>query len=88
MTDSVEEVLSRCDVRDHINYRISYSYRCRPYRVYRALQRLTSPMRYIGEIFLELATCEFFNAIDPQRYRLDGSSTPGSVVMLLTQSLS
>jgi hypothetical protein len=41
--------LSRCEVRDHINYRKND--RWRSYRFYRALQRLKSPMRYICEIF-------------------------------------
>jgi hypothetical protein len=41
--------LARCEVRDHINYRKND--RWRPYRFYRALQRLKSPMRYICEIF-------------------------------------
>ena len=41
--------LSRCGVRDHINY--SKNDRWRSYRFYRALQRLKSPMRYICEIF-------------------------------------
>ena len=41
--------LSRCDVRDHINYRKHD--RWRSYRFYRALQQLKSPMRYICEIF-------------------------------------
>src|SRR6476660_2567970 len=41
--------LSRCEVRDHINYRKND--RWRSHRFYRALQRLESPMRYICEIF-------------------------------------
>jgi hypothetical protein len=41
--------LSRCEVRDHINYRKND--RRRSYRFYRALQRLKSPTRYICEIF-------------------------------------
>jgi hypothetical protein len=41
--------LSRCEVRDHIDYRKND--RWRSYRFYRALQRLKSPMRYICEIF-------------------------------------
>ena len=41
--------LSRCGVRDHVNY--SKNDRWRSYRFYRALQRLKSPMRYICEIF-------------------------------------
>jgi hypothetical protein len=41
--------LSRCEVRDHINYRKHD--RWRSHRFYRALQRLKSPMRYICEIF-------------------------------------
>ena len=41
--------LSRCEVRDHINYRKND--RWPSYRFYRALQRLKSPMRYICEIF-------------------------------------
>jgi hypothetical protein len=41
--------LSRCEVRDHINYRKND--RWRSHRFYRALQRLKSPMRYICEIF-------------------------------------
>ena len=41
--------LSRCGVRDHINY--SKNDRWRSYRFYRALQRLKSPIRYICEIF-------------------------------------
>jgi hypothetical protein len=41
--------LSRCGVRDHINYRKKD--RWRSYRFYRALRRLKSPMRYICEIF-------------------------------------
>jgi hypothetical protein len=40
---------SRCDVRDHMNYRKSD--RLHSYRFYRALQRQKSPMRYICEIF-------------------------------------
>jgi hypothetical protein len=41
--------LSRCEVRDHINYRKNDR---RPsYRFYRALQRLKSPTHYICEIF-------------------------------------
>jgi hypothetical protein len=40
--------LSRCEVRDHINYRKND--RWRSYRFYRTLQRLKSPMRYICEI--------------------------------------
>jgi hypothetical protein len=38
-----------CEVRDHINCRKND--RWRSHRVYRALQRLKSPMRYICEIF-------------------------------------
>jgi hypothetical protein len=41
--------LSRCEVRDHINY--CKNDRWRSHRFYRALQRLKSPMRYICEIF-------------------------------------
>ena len=41
--------LSRCEVRDHINYRKNDCWRS--YRFYRALQRLKSPIRYICEIF-------------------------------------
>ena len=41
--------LSRCEVRDHINYRKND--RWRSHRFYSALQRLKSPMRYICEIF-------------------------------------
>ena len=41
--------LSRCEVRDHINYRKND--RWRSHRFYRALQRLKSPMRYVCEIF-------------------------------------
>ena len=41
--------LSRCEVRDHINYRKND--RWRSHRFYRALQRLKSPLRYICEIF-------------------------------------
>ncbi len=41
--------LSRCEVRDQINYHKND--RWRPYRFYRTLQRLKSPMRYICEIF-------------------------------------
>jgi hypothetical protein len=41
--------LSRCEVRDHINYRKNY--RWPSYRFYSALQRLKSPMRDICEIF-------------------------------------
>jgi hypothetical protein len=41
--------LSRCEVRDHINYRKND--RWRSSRFYRAMQRLKSPMRYICEIF-------------------------------------
>jgi hypothetical protein len=41
--------LSRCEVRDHINYRKND--RWRSHRFYRALQRLESPMRSICEIF-------------------------------------
>jgi hypothetical protein len=41
--------LSRCEVRDHINYRKND--RWPSYRFYRALQRLKSPMRYVCEIF-------------------------------------
>jgi len=41
--------LSRCEVRDHINYRKND--RWRSHRFYRALQRLKSPMRYICGIF-------------------------------------
>jgi hypothetical protein len=41
--------LSRCEVRDHMNYRKTDR---RPsYRFYSALQRQKSPMRYICEIF-------------------------------------
>ena len=40
---------SRCEVRDHINYRKNDC--CPSYRFCRALQRLKSPMRYICEIF-------------------------------------
>jgi hypothetical protein len=40
---------SRCDVRDHMNYRKSD--RLHSYRFYRALQRQRSPIRYICEIF-------------------------------------
>src|ERR1700688_4952699 len=40
--------LSRCEVRDHIKYRKNDRWRW--YRIYRALQRLKSPMRYICEI--------------------------------------
>jgi hypothetical protein len=41
--------LSRCEVRDHINYRKND--RWRSHRFYRALHRLKPPMRYICEIF-------------------------------------
>jgi hypothetical protein len=41
--------LSRCEVRDHIDYRKND--RWRSYRFYSALQPLKSPMRYICEIF-------------------------------------
>ena len=41
--------LSRCEVRDHINYRKND--RWPSYRFYSALQRQKSPMRYICEIF-------------------------------------
>src|SRR6478736_6925444 len=41
--------LSRCEVRDHINYRKND--RWRSHRFYRALQWLKSPMRYVCEIF-------------------------------------
>jgi hypothetical protein len=41
--------LSRCEVRDHINYRKTIA--GASYRFYRALQRLRSLMRYICEIF-------------------------------------
>ena len=41
--------LSRCEVRDRINYRKND--RWRSYQFYRALQRLKSLMRYICEIF-------------------------------------
>ena len=41
--------LSRCEVRDHINYRKND--RWRSHRFYRALQRLKPPMRYICGIF-------------------------------------
>ena len=41
--------LSRCEVRDHINYRKND--RWRSHRFYRALQRAKSPTRYIREIF-------------------------------------
>ena len=41
--------LSRCEVRDHINYRKND--RWRSYQFYRALQWLKSPMRYVCEIF-------------------------------------
>src|SRR6476659_3968642 len=41
--------LSRCEVRDHINYRKND--RWRSHRFYRALQRLKSSTRYICEIF-------------------------------------
>ena len=37
--------LSRCEVRDHINY--SKNDRWPLYRLYDALQRLKSPMRYV-----------------------------------------
>jgi len=41
--------LSRCDVRDHMNYRKND--RLPSYRFYSALQRQKSPMRCICEIF-------------------------------------
>jgi hypothetical protein len=41
--------LSRCEVRDHINYRKDDRW-CSD-RVYRALQRLKLPMSYVREIF-------------------------------------
>ena len=41
--------LSRCQVRDHINYRKND--RWPSYRFYSASQRQKSPMRYICEIF-------------------------------------
>src|ERR1700682_4641562 len=41
--------LSRCEVRDHMNYRKND--RWASYRFYSALQRQKSPMRYICEIF-------------------------------------
>ena len=41
--------LSRCEVRDHINYRKND--RWLSHQFYRALQRRKSPMRYVCEIF-------------------------------------
>ena len=41
--------LSRCELRDYINYRKND--RWRSHRFYRALQRLKSPMRCIFKIF-------------------------------------
>ena len=41
--------LSRCEVRDHMNYRKND--RWLSYQLYRALQRLKSRMRYVFEIF-------------------------------------
>ena len=49
--------LSRGKVRDHINY--SKNDRWLSYRLYRALQRLKSPMRYICEIFGSLRFSSF-----------------------------
>ena len=60
--------LSRCDVRDHINYRKND--RWPSYRFYRALQRLKSPMRYICEIF----GAPRFSSFSTQQFNLHGSS--------------
>jgi hypothetical protein len=57
--------LTRCDVRDHINYRKNG--RWRSYQFYRALQRLKSPTCDICEIFRDPAIFEFFNTIGAKR---------------------
>ena len=70
--------LSRCEVRDHINYRKSD--RWPSYRFYRALQRLKSPMRYICEIFgaRQFSTFSTWgnSGIEPDKGK--GISSPGT----------
>jgi hypothetical protein len=70
--------LSRCEVRDHINYRKNDPWRS--YRFYRALQRLKSPMRYICEIF----GAPRFSSFSTQSARTGHSRTD----KLLCQTLS
>ena len=57
--------LSRCEVRDHINYRKND--RWPSYQFYSALQRQKSPMRYICEIFGALRFSSFSTQSSGQR---------------------
>jgi hypothetical protein len=66
--------LSRCGVRDHVNY--SKNDRWRSYRFYRALQRLKSSMRNTCEIF-GASIFEFFNTIGQFRKSARASATSG-----------
>ncbi len=73
--------LSRCEVRDHINYRKND--RWPSYRFYRALQRLKSPMRYICEIFRAPRFSSFSTQSARSRHRsgysITSSAPPSSV---------
>ena len=63
--------LSRCEVRDHMNYRKNN--RRRSYRIYGALQRQKSQMCYICEIFGAPRFRGVFNTI-PLRADVGGSN--------------
>jgi hypothetical protein len=69
---------SRCEVRDHINYRKNDRWPL--YRFYRALQRQKSPMRYIREG--EPRVLEFFNTIGQKQ------TSPGTALLFRQPSLS